>query len=79
MNKYLDFKQGNGEIVPVTISNDSKKRFGSLGYMWIVNFDNGTSQYMTKDWIFEATGVDMSKRGGIYHRSNQALLKTKDA
>ena len=32
MSKTYQFKQGNGEIVPVTIDANSKKKFGSFGF-----------------------------------------------
>jgi len=70
----IKFTQGNGQIVDVSISNDSKKKFGSFGFMWIVSFDNGTSQFMDHKTIFEKTGIDMMKRGGIYHKDNQAII-----
>lgn len=72
--RTVKFTQGNGVVENVTISNDSKKKFGSMGFMWVVSFDNGTSHFMDKKTIFKATGVDMGKRGGIYHKDNLKLF-----
>jgi len=75
MYKYsgfmANFKQGNGEIHPVTINPESKKKFGSLGNMWIVSFSNGTSHYMTAEDILNATGVNVNLRSWRYHKDNQ--------
>lgn len=70
----IKFTQGNNQVVNVSISNDSKKKFGSFGFMWLVSFDNNTSQFMDHKTILKATGIDMLKRGGIYHKYNQAII-----
>lgn len=70
----IKFIQGNGQIERVHISESSKKKFGSFGFMWIVSFDDGTSHYMDQNAILENTGIDMLKRGGIYNKNNQEII-----
>ena len=70
--KIYNFKQRNGETHPVTIDPNSRKKFGSLGYMWIVAFtENNFGNYMTRDYIFEATGIDVSKRNWYYNQKQE--------
>lgn len=67
MLKHANFLQGNGETHTVTIDSNSKKKFGSFGYMYIVTFtENNTSHYMTREQIKNATGIDTSKRNWQY-------------
>jgi len=75
--KWINFIQGNGQTVKAKISQESKRKFGSFGWMWVITFDNDTHHYMDKDTILKATGIDMSKRGGIYHKDNQAIINAQ--
>lgn len=74
-----NFLQGNGETHPVTIDSTSKKKFGSMGYMWIVTFNNGTSHYMDAKTIEAATGINPLKRKWEYNTPTIALNRAKIA
>ncbi len=66
------FLQGNGETHLVTIDSESKKKFGSFGYMWIAAFNNGTSHYMDVKTIENATGINPLVRNWQYNHKNIA-------